>query len=338
MKNYLTYRLPSIKDKRLMDPHVVILGAGASIAACPIDKNGKKVPLLSNIHRILGLTDELKKYNFSDKEMDNFELMFSKIFDKVEYDDLKHYLEIKVSEYFQSLKIPDNVTVYDYLILSLTEKDAIITFNWDPFLIQAYRRNLDVGNLPQLIFPHGNVGVGLCDNCKNKGYTNCLCPDCLKPLEDMPLLYPVHKKNYYDNGIIQNEWQVAQTYLSRAAGITVFGYGAPETDIEAFNLLRDSYKKSNIDTIAPFTIINLAKEEVEQKKKWSAIYDERMFLYATEFSDSLLWTAPRVSLEYMFDAILQQQPREDTKTYEKFATLVELQNFVRNIDAFDMAI
>lgn len=42
----IPYRLPSIKNKRLQDPHVVILGAGASIAACKIDKNGKMVPAL----------------------------------------------------------------------------------------------------------------------------------------------------------------------------------------------------------------------------------------------------------------------------------------------------
>ena len=31
-----------------------------------IDKNGKEVPLLKNIHNILGLTLELGKYDFSD--------------------------------------------------------------------------------------------------------------------------------------------------------------------------------------------------------------------------------------------------------------------------------
>ena len=65
LQNIVPYRLPNHAGKRLLDPHVVIVGAGASIAACEIDKNGKKVPLLKNIHNILGLTDELKKYNFS---------------------------------------------------------------------------------------------------------------------------------------------------------------------------------------------------------------------------------------------------------------------------------
>lgn len=49
----LPYRIPNVKNRRLLDPHVVIVGAGASIAACSVDKNGMQVPLLKNIHNIL---------------------------------------------------------------------------------------------------------------------------------------------------------------------------------------------------------------------------------------------------------------------------------------------
>lgn len=185
LQDILPYRLPNHVGKRLIDPHVVIVGAGASIAACEIDKNGKKVPLLKNIHNILGLTDELKKYNFSDEQMEDFEKLFSDINGKTEYRDLQKKLEYEVCDYFSKLQIPDEPTLYDYLILSLTEKDAIISFNWDPFLMQAYKRNICVGNLPELIFPHGNAGVGLCYECKIKGYANCLCPKCFKELEQM---------------------------------------------------------------------------------------------------------------------------------------------------------
>ena len=45
LQDIVPYRLPNHAGKRLLDPHVVIVGAGASIAACEIDKNGKKVPL-----------------------------------------------------------------------------------------------------------------------------------------------------------------------------------------------------------------------------------------------------------------------------------------------------
>ena len=338
IQDILPYRLPNFKNKRLLDPHVVIVGAGASIAACKTDKNGREVPLLKNIHNILRLTDELEKYNFSNEQMGDFEKLFSDIYGRDEYKDLQEKLEFEVCNYFSDLKIPDEPTLYDYLVLSLTEKDAIISFNWDPFLMQAYRRNIDVGNLPELIFPHGNSGVGLCNDCKVKGYAGCLCPNCFKALEQMPLLYPTGKKDYNSKSIIKNEWNRAKDVLSRAAGITVYGYSAPVTDVEAVELMKSAISISQMKDIAPFTIINLPENENEQRRKWSEFYDVKMVLYCNEFKQSLLWRNTRVSLETLFDAILQGQPRSTQKSFKEFSKLRELQDYVKTITEFDMCI
>ena len=338
IQDILPYRLPNFKNKRLLDPHVVIVGAGASIAACKTDKNGREVPLLKNIHNILRLTDELEKYNFSNEQMGDFEKLFSDIYGRDEYKDLQEKLEFEVCHYFSDLKIPDEPTLYDYLVLSLTEKDAIISFNWDPFLMQAYRRNIDVGNLPELIFPHGNSGVGLCNDCKVKGYAGCLCPNCFKALEQMPLLYPTGKKDYNSKSIIKNEWNRAKDVLSRAAGITVYGYSAPVTDVEAVELMKSAISISQMKDIAPFTIINLPENENEQRRKWSEFYDVKMVLYCNEFKQSSLWRNPRVSLETLFDAILQGQPRSTQKSFKEFSKLRELQDYVKTITEFDMCI
>ena len=328
----------NIENKRLMNPHVVIVGAGASIAACKIDKNGKEVPLLRNIHKILKLTSELEKYNFSDKQMSDFEKLYSDIYGKSEYQELQKKLESKVCDYFCKLQIPDEPILYDYLILSLTEKDAIISFNWDPFLMQAYRRNISVGNLPNLIFPHGNSGVGVCYDCKIEGYANCICPNCYQNFKQMPLLYPTGKKDYNKNDIIKNEWAKAKDFLSRAAGITVFGYGAPVSDIEAVELMKNAKSESLMKDISPFTIINLAKNETEQRERWKEFYDTKMMLYCNIFEECLLWKYPRVSLETLFDATIKQQPREIKKSYKEFSTLHDLQEFVKTINEFEMAI
>lgn len=102
--------------------------------------------------------------------------------------------------------------------------------------------------------------------------------------------------------------------------------------------MKDSYKKSNIATIAPFSIINLREAEEEQRNKWSDIYDKHMITFHENFQESLLWSAPRVSLESRFDARLQQQPRANVKSFRDFATLEELQEFVKTITEYDMAI
>ncbi|MCD6358990.1 MAG: hypothetical protein J7L90_03460 [Dehalococcoidia bacterium] len=49
-----------INDTSMRRPHVVILGAGASLAACQNgDKNGSKLPEMRNLIEIVGLDSEL---------------------------------------------------------------------------------------------------------------------------------------------------------------------------------------------------------------------------------------------------------------------------------------
>lgn len=336
LQNILPYRVPNMEGKRLLDPHVVIIGAGASKAACAYDKKGKQIPLLKDIHKVLGLTEMLAQYHFSDAEMQDFEMLYSAIYGRTEFVGLQKELEYAIGEYFRKLEIPDEVTYYDYLILSLTSKDVIISFNWDPFLMQAYRRNLSVGNLPGLIFPHGNAGVGICHRCNVLGYANCLCPNCLKELKQMPLLYPVGQKNYNDKPVIKSQWRMAAEKLERAAGITVYGYGAPITDREVVDLLKVAYSKSHIRDIAPFTIINLPENRDEQMERWAEFFEPRMMLYCGNIEDSLLWGNPRVSLEALFDSILQQHPRAVMRPFSKFERLSELQEFAKTINEFDM--
>lgn len=61
-------------------------------------------------------------------------------------------------------------------------------------------------------------------------------------------------------------------------------------------------------------------------------------LYCNGLEEILLWKNSRVSLETLSDAILQQQPRGEEKSFKKFSTLTELQEFVKTITEFDMFI
>ena len=62
-----------IKDVKFGRPHVVILGAGASLAVFPNgDANGISLPLLYDFIRQLGLEKDLKHYQI-DYKGQNFE-------------------------------------------------------------------------------------------------------------------------------------------------------------------------------------------------------------------------------------------------------------------------
>jgi hypothetical protein len=336
LQEILDYRIPKIANRRLTDPHVVIIGAGASKAACPIDTNGKRVPLLKNVLTVIDAGSILHENGFDINGIDDFERFYSDISQNPNKLDLCNALETLVYKYFSNLQLPSEINLYDYLVLSLTEKDIIISFNWDPFLLQAYRRNIDVGNLPQIVFPHGNVGVGVCYNCKCKGYYGYVCSKCYNNLKKMKLLYPVEKKDYNNDVAIKNEWNVAREYLRRAAGLTIFGYGAPVSDVLAVEMLREALDMSNTKKICLVEIVNLLEVKNEQLKKWERFYDPSMIIYINTLQETALWRYPRVSLETLFDAILQQHPRSVFKPYREFLCLSDLQQFIKTITEFEL--
>lgn len=141
-------------------PHVVLLGAGASCAAIPNgDKNGRKISAMNGFIKKIGLTDILEKITLHTSS-DNLEDIYMELDERSKTElncmDAKQKLEEAIRDYMLDFKLPDRPTVYDYLIMGLTSKDLIATFNWDPLLVQAYARVMAyTTNLPQLAFYMG---------------------------------------------------------------------------------------------------------------------------------------------------------------------------------------
>ena len=146
-------------------PHVVILGAGASLAALPNgDKNGRCLPLMNNFVEVLNLGSLLKSFGIVDEG--NFELLYSNLIESGSNLELVTELNQRIYDYFALLELPEEPTLYDHLVLSLRDKDLIATFNWDPFLVQAINRVTERFNvsIPMVSFLHGNTAIGYCMN------------------------------------------------------------------------------------------------------------------------------------------------------------------------------
>jgi hypothetical protein len=184
-------------------PHVVILGAGASLAAFPCgDASGRRLPLMANVISVLGREDAVENAGF-DPAM-NFESLFSTLHGSGTNPKLMEVIENRVMVYFSSLRLPSHVTIYDLLLLSVRSKDAIFTFNWDPFLVEAYLRNESSASLPNIFHLHGNVLVSFCEKCGHAKPKTDQCGVCHNPLTPSQLLYPVENKNYSDGLFISS--------------------------------------------------------------------------------------------------------------------------------------
>lgn len=240
--------------------HVVILGAGASLAAFPNgDKNGRKLPLMNSLADALELSKIIPaKYNAL---LDNFEKLYSTIHCDEKETKLKLKIDDMVYQYFYEMEIPEAPTLYDYLVLSLRENDVIATFNWDPLLLQCMRRHAEIGHLPKVHFLHGNVAVGFCKNCNLSGYNyNLVCHRCSNTFVPMKLLYPIEKKDYSSDITIREEWNSLEYYLQHALYVTIFGYSAPDSDIDAKNLMLDSFVKNKSRQLGQLEFIDIKKK------------------------------------------------------------------------------
>jgi hypothetical protein len=285
-------------------PHLVILGAGASYAAFPNgDKNGMKLPLMNNIVEVVGLEKELDDEGIPHKGI-NFETIYSQLSDSGEYPALVKKIENKVFEYFSKLELPDEPTIYDFLVAGLRKKDAIATFNWDPFLFQALKRNYGKAELPHAIYLHGSVSVGICHEGKSIGPVGHICSYSGKEYQPSKLLYPVTSKNYTNDPFTSQMWKEINSYLERAFMLTVFGYGAPSSDVEAIELFKKAWGPSATREFEEIEFIDIRSRE-DLEKTWEAFIHTHHFDVVDDFFKSQIAFHPRRSIEALWQRLME---------------------------------
>lgn len=263
--------------------HVVILGAGATIAAIPNgDKNGIKSPAMNDFFQKANMEHLLENF-YVKTTSKNLEDIYSELYDNPKYKDDLYILDDAIYDYFSKLTLPDEPTIYDMLLLGLTDKDLVATFNWDTLLIQAYIRCSPITNkLPKTAFLHGNVALGYCPDCLQYGTTDLRCPDCSKPFVKSNLLFPIKNKNYNDNELISGFWHDTQEYIKHASMITVFGYGAPTTDVEAIKLFKSAWGDLQDRSNEEFSFINI-EDETTCIDKWKDFVYTHHYRYTNNF-------------------------------------------------------
>jgi hypothetical protein len=314
--------------------HVVLLGAGASRASFPDgDANSKPLPLMDDLVEKLGLqplVDEAGPALSSDR---NFEVIYERLISSQEHSSIAARIERRINDYFSGLSLPDRATIYDRILVSLRSTDAVFTFNWDPFLFDAYQRNRGIVTLPEIFFLHGNVRIGACPEHDKWGPKNGLCPDCRRLFADVPLLYPIRQKNYSEDPYIRRNWDAANNLFKDAFTVTVFGYGAPDSDRAAYDLLKLAWLSRGSRIFEHVEIIDTAPES-RLASLWFPFTPTHHYHIATTFEQSRIARWPRRSCESLFYPMSQGIPCEDFPL-PSTGRLPELQAFAADIARYE---
>ncbi len=277
-------------------PHVVILGAGASRQSCPdVDGCGRALPIMRDLVNVVGLGPILAKYRV-DSDDEDFEKIYSRLAEQSQFNDCREALEKRVRDYFSALRLPDHPTIYDHLVLSLRPRDVIATFNWDPLLVQAAQRNAEHVEIPRLLFLHGNVAIGYCERDKCKGPYPGVCPKCGDVYQPTRLLYPVRKKDYPNQPFIWDEWQDLRDAMKTACVLTIFGFGSPDTDVEAVELMRTAWPTRQEQKAQWVEIVNIEPRD-KLREQWDSFILSHHYDVITDFYASRIARHPRRTCE-----------------------------------------
>lgn len=321
------------KYEKLMKkrPHAVILGAGASIAAIPSgDANGRKISVMNGFMKKLGMEDLLDNIEL-ETESNNLENIYSELYERSDCIHILETLENKIYKYFSEFEIPDEPTIYDMLLLSLREKDVIATFNWDPLLLQAYLRVHNItSKLPNILFLHGNVLVGVCHEHKRAGLMGKLCPVCYQQFKPSKLLYPVKNKDYQSDSYIRDNWNAIKDYLKRAYVVTVFGYSAPKTDKAAIDLLKEAWGSVEKRNLEEIEIIDIRSEE-DLYNSWENFIHTHHYRVYRSFFDSIIAKFPRRSCDATFDMLMNVKFLDGSQGLKKEMTFDDIQKYFDEI-------
>lgn len=320
-----------LNDLSFGRPHVVILGAGASLASFPNgDKNGKKLPLMNdlievaNLHEILG--DEYIGQNIEE--------MFTDLSRDESKAEILREVERRIFSYFEDFELPDVPTVYDHLVLSLRDKDLIASFNWDPFLYKAVQRNYRLGEMPKIVFLHGNVAIGYCTSCPQFGEKGGVCSKCGNRYVDSDLLYPIGEKDYDKDPVTKSAWSVLRKCLSSCYMLTIFGYGAPASDQKAMDIFKEAWGPSTGRELEEIEIIrrpNISDEDKERvTDSWRDLIHTHHHGSFGSIYDSQFMLYPRRSCESFWSMIMELKPREELEI-PKDISLSELHEWFRPI-------
>jgi len=241
---------------------------------------------MDNFIEVLGLADMLRAAGL-DTSHTNFETGYSILYNRDPAARSLKEIEDTIRDYFQSLTIPATPTIYDYLILSLRPKDLIATFNWDPFLYQAFSRNRRFCDGPRVSFLHGNVAIGFAINDEKAGPAGWFSKATGAEFVPTKLLYPVTNKNYNADAFIRREGERLQRGLKTAKRMTIFGYGAPDTDVEAVELMRNAWGDPNERNLEQIEIIDVQTEDVV-RQRWTKFIHTHHYDYGNDYFYSIL--------------------------------------------------
>ncbi len=144
------------------------------------------------------------------------------------------------------------------------------------------------------------------------------------------MLQPVKNKEYNKDDYIAGCWDAINYIINNSYMITIFGYSAPSSDIEAVNLLKKAWGKKEDRQLEEVSVIDII-DEAEMLEKWDDFIYSHHYRYTNNFFDSYLGMFPRRSCETVFAMYSLNVPADGRRGFKPSMKWSDLYDFVYDL-------
>ena len=170
--------------------------------------------------------------------------------------------------------------------------------------------------MPKILCLHGNVAVGFCEEHIEFGGVDCYCPTCHNKFYPTKLLYPVKNKDYSSDGYINWCWKGLDYFIDHSYMLTIFGYSAPKSDVDAVNLMKKAWGNIEDRPLEEVSVIDIV-DEATMLNTWKDFIHSHHYRYSNSFFDSYLAKFPRRTCETVFATFSLNVPSDGSRGFKE---------------------
>lgn len=141
------------------------------------------------------------------------------------------------------------------------------------------------------------------------------------------LLYPVEQKDYTSDPFIAKQWEKLRIAFQGACVLTLFGYGAPTSDVEAVSLMHDAWGRAETRQLEQVEIID-TKSRQELASTWSAFICRGHYETSDDFYQSWIVKHPRTTCEAVWNQFMEIRDLTDNPI-PKASSFEELRDWLQ---------
>ena len=112
--------------------------------------------------------------------------------------------------------------------------------------------------------------------------------------------------------------------------ITVFGYSAPKSDIEAVKMMKKAWGPVNDRNMEEIELIDI-REEDEVRSSWNGFIHTHHYMYHTDFFKSALARYPRRTCEATFDRLMNCIWLKDGNGFKSGMSFSDIDDLTRGL-------